>query len=139
MTLDEEGSALIRVVTVVGIIAIIGTIMYGLYLDPTKTWMKQDKEMGALDKRIEDVEKLNQALTKEQEELMSDEYIEQKAREELGLIKPGEEAYVVVDPVKKQEAAPQNNQEPKKPSFIDKIKKFVGERNFLLKEVGGEK
>lgn len=136
--LTEDGSALMRVVTVLGIIAIIGMIMYGLYLDPTKTWMKQNSEMGVLDKRIGEVEKRNQALTKEQNELMSDEYIEQKAREELGLVKPGEEAYVVVDPAKKQEAVP-NSQEPKKPSFIDKIKKFVDERNHLLKEVGGEK
>lgn len=131
----DRGSAFIKSLTAIGIAFIVAVMAVGLYFDPTKTWVKQNRELGALSKRVDEAEARNDKLRQEQQQLMSDEYIERKAREEHGLIKPGEEAFVVIDPpatVKPTDLeAP-----PVKESFIDRIKRFFAERDKLIENSG---
>lgn len=124
-----------NVIIYVGIGTAIISLGIGLYLDPTKTWLKQNREMGALNKSVDEARDRNESLRREMKELESNEYIERKAREELGLVKPGEEAFVVVDP----EQAPA---QPKRPGpvqdegFLDKIKRFIKERDAIMNRSG---
>ncbi|HHY97595.1 MAG TPA: septum formation initiator family protein [Firmicutes bacterium] len=59
----------------------------------------------------------NQKLAKEIEFLKSDEYIEKTAREKLGLVRPGETAVIVCEPVRPEAASPVKKR-PKDPRLI---------------------
>lgn len=56
------------------------------------------KNIEAMRAEIEDLRERNAALHEELERLQSNDYIEQVAREKLGLVKPGEARIVPVPP-----------------------------------------
>ncbi len=74
-------------------------------LEPAQQWLRQRKEISLLNQRITQLKKENSKLEEEKAKLNTDEYVEQVARKELGLIKQGEEAYVVIPPSRQPTAA----------------------------------
>lgn len=56
------------------------------------------EEARALERRIDDLRKENRRLAEELEYLRSDQYIEKVAREELGLVRPGDVAVAAIVP-----------------------------------------
>ncbi len=57
------------------------------------------QELAEVESRIRAVEIRNEKIRSELERLQSAEYIERMAREELGLVKPGEELYILSQPI----------------------------------------
>ncbi len=55
------------------------------------------KRLAALESEIEYYRNMNETLERQAELLSSDEYIEKTAREKLGLVKPGEIQYMLVN------------------------------------------
>ncbi|SFG99990.1 cell division protein DivIC [Desulfotomaculum arcticum] len=55
-------------------------------------------DLDAIQKEIAEIRDKNQGLQKQIERLQSDAYVEQVAREKLGLVKPGEARIVPVQP-----------------------------------------
>lgn len=55
------------------------------------------KRLAALESEIEYYRNMNETLERQAELLGSDEYIEKTAREKLGLVKPGEIQYMLVN------------------------------------------
>lgn len=55
------------------------------------------KETNAVSQQLEEAKRLNQQLQVERDQLLSPAYIEKLAREQLGLVKPGELPYVPSD------------------------------------------
>lgn len=53
-----------------------------------------ESESKAAQQRLEQVTQLNSALNEEKKQLNSPTYVEKLAREELGLVKPGEVPYI---------------------------------------------
>ena len=53
-----------------------------------------EAESKAAQQRLEQVTKLNSTLTEEKKQLNNPTYVEKLAREELGLVKPGEVPYI---------------------------------------------
>ncbi len=64
---------------------------------PLKYRMEQRKEAANYERKIEALRKENESLKREISRLKSDDYIEELARKELGLAKPGEEVYLVYE------------------------------------------
>ncbi|WP_238492480.1 FtsB family cell division protein [Desulfotruncus alcoholivorax] len=56
------------------------------------------RDLDAMQKEIAEMRDKNQGLQKQLERLQSDAYVEQVAREKLGLVKPGEARIVPVQP-----------------------------------------
>lgn len=56
------------------------------------------QEARALEQRIDGLKRENRRMTQELEHLQSDEYIEKVAREELGLIREGDVAIIMIHP-----------------------------------------
>lgn len=56
------------------------------------------QEARAIQQRIEQLKQENRRLSRELDYLKSDEYIEKVAREELGLVRPGDVPVVIVPP-----------------------------------------
>ncbi|HHV72155.1 MAG TPA: hypothetical protein GXX38_06025 [Clostridia bacterium] len=68
---------------------LLGNYLYS-YLSLHFKQLAIEKEINAVQLRIEQKKKEIEEIRKEIEWLNSDEYIEQAAREELGMVKPGE-------------------------------------------------
>jgi len=69
-----------------------------LTIGPTRDYFRQRAEMETLNRELQSIMQENENLKVETERLNTDAYIEQQARLRLGLIRPGEEAYLVVPP-----------------------------------------
>lgn len=55
-----------------------------------------NRDQASADARLQEAQKLNDALRKERDQLQDPEYIERVAREELGMTRPGEIPYSMV-------------------------------------------
>jgi cell division protein FtsB len=69
-------------------------LMSALY--PLRQYMSQDSHVAALVKQERVLRSTIAELRREQELLLSDDEIERVAREELGMVRPGEVAFAVV-------------------------------------------
>lgn len=98
---------------------IIGWLLYWSF-SPAGLWLKEQRELEILDKKLTTLRIKNQALEEEIARLKTDTYIEQLARQELGLVKPGETAYIVIQSSEKKVS---NKPEPK-PSWWQKLVSF---------------
>ena len=88
----------------------IGVLMLGAF--PTRTLLDQRNAAATAESRLQELEAANAAAQQEADALRTDAVIEQLARQEYGLAKPGEELYHVLppaqDPVRVPEAWPFN-------------------------------
>lgn len=65
---------------------------------PVRQIFRQRAEIARLQQTLENLKVENKNLSIETERLNTDAYIEQQARLRLGLMKPGEEPYMIVPP-----------------------------------------
>lgn len=61
--------------------------------------LRMRAEIASLDKEVDALNLRNAQLLTELEQIHSPEYVEQVAREELGLVKPGEQLYILSSPL----------------------------------------
>jgi cell division protein FtsB len=88
---------------VVASVIFIGILFGAVY--PTRTYLAQQRELRAVDDKLELFKQQNGRLEAEAKRLESDEEIERIARARFNLVKPGEEAYAIV-PVPPKPGAP---------------------------------
>ncbi len=84
---------LVIVGLVVGLV-LVGSLFAFVY--PTRTYLDQRAEMRAAEERLSVLRDENARLAREAERLQSDEEVERIAREQYGLLRPGEHAFVIV-------------------------------------------
>jgi cell division protein FtsL len=84
----------IAVTTVLLGLAVVGLLFAFVY--PTSTFLQQRAEIGKAEERIARVEEETQRLQRENERLLTDEEVERLAREQYGLVRPGETPFVLV-------------------------------------------
>ncbi|HWR09451.1 septum formation initiator family protein [Sporomusa sp.] len=75
------------------ILIMAGYFCYMIILQQTELY-KIRREMDAVNTRMAEAEGVNKNLAAEKEKLSMTEYIEKVAREQLGLVKPGEVPYI---------------------------------------------
>jgi len=82
-----------------GIILMMGIVVYFVYvlIDQQTVLNQCKKNLVNMDSKIEEQQKTNRELKKQKDMLDSDEYIEEVAREKLGMVKQGEKIFVDVD------------------------------------------
>jgi len=85
-----------RLRVALGIIALVGLLF--VFVFPTRTWLDQRRQTREVEEQIELFRAENAKLQEEQARLRSDAAVERLARERFNLVKPGEEAYVIVPP-----------------------------------------
>lgn len=74
----------------------IGVLMVGAF--PTRTLLDQRQNASQAEARLSELEAANDAAQQEADALRTDSVVEQIARQEFGLAKPGEELYHVLPP-----------------------------------------
>ena len=66
-----------------------------VYVFPTRTWLDQRAALAETSAELHELEAERAALEQRVAELDSDDQIEEIARSQYGLVRPGEEAYAV--------------------------------------------
>lgn len=88
----------------------IGVLMVGAF--PTRTLLDQRSATASAEAELAEIEAANAAAQQEADALRTDAVVEQIARDDFGLAKPGEELYHVLppaqDPVRVPDAWPFN-------------------------------
>lgn len=80
--------------TVLGALAVVGFLFAFVY--PTSTYVRQRSQLSKASERLERLERETERLQEESERLQGDAEVERLAREQYGLVRPGESPYVLV-------------------------------------------
>jgi len=86
-----------RAVRILVVVVTVGGILL-LFVLPGRTWLAQGRAMRAAQHQHAVLSQENAALSAQAGKLQSTAYIEQLARQEFGLVMPGEKAYAVLPP-----------------------------------------
>jgi cell division protein FtsB len=86
-----------RAVRILLIAVTVGGLVF-LFVLPGRTWLQQRSAMAAAQHRLQVLDKENAALTKRAQQLQNPSYLEQIARQQYGLVMPGEQAYGILLP-----------------------------------------
>jgi len=66
------------------------------FVYPTQTYLHQRKELNAAERRLQVLQQNTKALQHDSDRLETDAEVERRAREDYGLVRPGETPYVLV-------------------------------------------
>jgi cell division protein FtsB len=78
-------------------LALVGFLFAFVY--PTRTYLEQREQIGRAQDRLTVLRQQTAALERDTARLEGDAEIERVAREQYGLVRPGETPYVIVPPV----------------------------------------
>jgi cell division protein FtsB len=99
--------ALLRVLFAVLAAAVVAAGLYFVAASPVRAWLDQRRERTALERRVALLAEENGRLAARARELHTDRAIEQLAREQYNLVRPGEEPYAILPaPRRAGEAGP---------------------------------
>lgn len=116
------GPGLVVLLLVLGLLA-------AMAIEPTMELMQQNDRIARMKSELRTIESTNERLERRIERLDDPDFLEQKAREQIGLVRPDETTYLVVPPgrarpaKKKPEPAPPP---PPEPGFADRLLNFLG-------------
>ncbi len=79
---------------VVGGVLVVGLLLVAVF--PTRTYLSQRQALAATDRRLEVLTSQNRELAERVRLLNTDDEIERLAREQYSLVRPGEEAFVIL-------------------------------------------
>ena len=86
-----------RAVRTLLVVVGLGGLLF-LFILPGRTWLQQRSAMSGAERRLHLLDTENQALARRASQLQSPAYIEQIARDQYGLVLPGEKAYGILPP-----------------------------------------
>lgn len=86
-----------RAVRLLLIAVALGGLVF-LFVLPGRTWLQQRSAMSSAEHRLQVLNRENAALAKRAQQLQSSSYVEQIARQQYGLVMPGEQAYGILLP-----------------------------------------
>ena len=86
-----------RAVRILLVAVAVGGLLF-LFVLPGRTWLAQRSAMSAAQRRLELLSRENAALTKQAAELRNPAYVAQIARQQYGLVMPGEKAFGILPP-----------------------------------------
>ncbi len=86
-----------RTVRALLIAVTVGGIVFLFFL-PGRVWLAQGRAAATANRQQIALSRENDALTKRVAQLESSAYIEQLARQQYGLVRPGEQAYGILPP-----------------------------------------
>jgi cell division protein DivIC len=104
------------------VIAAVALLAWSLL--PLGQRLEREEEVRELEQKVAALREENQALREEIAHLKSDEYVEKLAREELGLVKEGESAYLVVPP-KGEERTDESKPQKRERTLWQKFEAFL--------------
>jgi cell division protein FtsB len=117
-----------RAPQIVAFLLLLG-LVGAMAIEPTRQLIQQRQRISGTAAELRRVQESNARLEAQIARLNSDDYIEQRAREQIGLVRPGETTYVVMPPSKGVEPKKKKVvkvEAPPPPSFVESVLHFVG-------------
>ena len=111
------------------VVVLVLALAVAMAIEPTRQLLEQRSRIAEMSSDLHRIERSNDELTNRIVKLNDPTFLEQKAREQSGLVKPGEISVVVLPPVEK--AAAQKDDRltsvaAPDPGFFDSMKSFLG-------------
>ena len=75
----------------------VGGLLF-LFVLPGRTWLAQRGAMSGAQQRLQTLTRENAALSRQAAQLRNPAYVAQIARQQYGLVKPGEKVYGILPP-----------------------------------------
>lgn len=118
---------------IVAVLLLLG-LLVAMLIEPTRQLLTQKDRIATMEAEYEEVESVNRTLKKRIGLLQDPDHIEQRAREQVGLVQPGEIPYVVMPPSKEQQEkqrtakrkARAKETAPPQPGVVEGFLRFVG-------------
>ena len=114
---------------IVAFILVLG-LVGAMGIQPTRRLFEQRDRISSAAADLRAVQVGNERLEEQIARLNDPDYLEQRAREQIGLVRPGETTYVVMPPSDTEQAkrkrAATKVEPPPPPGFIDLLLHFVG-------------
>ena len=117
---------------IVALLLVLG-LLGAMAIEPTRQLVEQRERISGLSQDLEEIQTSNAELEDRIGRLQDPDFLEQRARD-MGLVRPGETAYVVMPPsrskakAKKKAAAKAPAPVPVEPGFIEGFLAFMGIR-----------
>jgi len=120
-----------RAPQVVAFVLVLG-LVGAMAIEPTRQLLDQRTRISSMAGELQEVQEGNLQLQAQIERLNNDDYIEQRARAQIGLVRPGETTYVVMPPSGQEQAAAEKKHQrkvvaepPPPPSFMESVVHFI--------------
>jgi cell division protein FtsB len=115
---------------IVAVLLVLG-LFGAMAIEPTRQLMAQRERIAGMAQELERVERSNRRLDARIRRLRDPDFIEQRAREQVGLVRPGEVTYVVMPPSrehsgKKRRARAKEPVTRAEPGFLEGLVDFIG-------------
>jgi cell division protein DivIC len=107
-------------------------LLGAMAIEPTRKLMDQRTRIDQATAELDQVNRSNQRLQARIDRLKDPDYVDQLARSQAGLVKPGEIAFVVMppgrgaSPARKDAARAPQKAPPPDPSFVQSVLDFIG-------------
>ena len=106
-------------------------LLGAMAIEPTRKLMDQRSRIEQATQELGEVNRSNQRLQARIDRLRDPDYVDQLARSQAGLVKPGEIAFVVMPPGRnapppRKPAKPVVKAPPPEPSFVQSLLHFIG-------------
>ena len=75
-------------------VILVGFLLFAVF--PTRTWLQQRDDTASVQQELDEVRAERERVEAEQARLETAEEIERRAKEELNMVNPGEEAYNIL-------------------------------------------
>jgi len=116
---------------IVALLLVLG-LLGAMAIEPTRQLIEQRERIAGMSDELDQIQRSNRRLDARIGRLNDPDFLEQRARD-IGLVRPGETAYVVMPPSRsstKAEAAkkPVRTPAPPPPGFIHGLLDFIGIR-----------
>lgn len=119
-------SAVPQIIVLVLVVGLVGAMA----IEPTRQLIAQRERIDAMAGEVERIEALNARLDRRIRRLKDPDFIEQRARAQVGLVRPGETTFVVMPPAKKSKPrraeARTEAPAPSEPGALESFLGFVG-------------
>lgn len=116
---------------IVAFMLVLGLVS-AMAIQPTRQLLAQRDRISAVATELEQAQVSNVQLEAQIERLNNDDYIEQRARAQIGLVRPGETTYVVMPPSNHEQQAAQRRKKVKivtapvePPGFLESAINFI--------------
>lgn len=117
-----------QVVAVMLILGLLGAMAIG----PARLLVAQRERVDGMERDLAEIQQVNSKLRHRIERLQDPDFVEQQAREQAGLVKPGEVAYRVLPPSEdraenKRRERQRTREEPvEEPGVMESFLRFIG-------------
>ncbi|MEA2517730.1 MAG: hypothetical protein QOG16_1568 [Actinomycetota bacterium] len=120
-----------RAPQIIAFLLVLG-LLGAMAIEPTRQLLDQRDRISSVAGELRDVQESNAELQAQIGRLKDDDYLEQLARERIGLVRPGETTYVVMPPSDQEQRASEKHRKaqqkvepPPPPTFLDSVIDFV--------------